>query len=117
MAETWPSSLQQTLNAARFTYNFGETVLRSDLDVGPAKVRRRFTRPVDKVSAQIYLDYSDWSTFYTFFNTTLAGGSKTFNFTHPITNTLAEFRMTGPPRVTPVGGIVFQIDMEWELIP
>jgi len=51
---TWPLSLQQKMEAAQFELTFGETRLRSDTDVGLAKVRSRYTDAVDKYRGSIF---------------------------------------------------------------
>ncbi len=114
MAETWPVGLQQKLNAEGFQVKFGNTAMRTDMDVGPAKVRSRFTDAIDVYTCTIFLDYSDYSTFRTFFKTTLNNGVNRFDFTDPFTNTSAEFRFAEEPDISPIGGTVFRVGMTWE---
>lgn len=116
MPTPWPASLQQLVNRDSFSMQFGETVLRSDNDIGPVKVRRRFTRPINKVTVGFDMTVDQYEDFYTFFNTTINGGVTTFELEHPITGVLTEWRFNGPPQVTPLGGIIFQASMEWEEI-
>jgi hypothetical protein len=117
MAEQFPATLQELLNTAGFTFGIGNTAIRSNMDIGPAKVRRRFTAGVDTINCSINLNYDEFTTFYNFFNNTLAGGTLTFNYNHPLTGIEEEFRFTGPPSITPLGGRYFSISMQWELIP
>lgn len=117
MAEIFPSSLQDVLNVAGFGQEFGNTTIRSQMDVGPEKVRQRFTRGIDTFTSTIDIDYDDYATLSTFFKTTLAGGSKTFNYDHPMTGIESEFRFVSPPAITPLGGRKFRVQMTWEEIP
>ena len=117
MPATWPSQLQQKLNEDGFSYNIGPTVVRTEMDIGPAKVRRRFTKSVDTLTAIINLTVSEYSVFTYFYDTTLNGGSTTFNFLHPITGATIEARFVSDPSIRSIGGDKFQASMEWEILP
>ncbi len=115
--ETYPSGLQQKLNADNFSVVLGNTTVRSGMDVGPDKVRSRFTDGVDVYTVSIWMDIGDYSTLTTFYKATLGNGAKTFGFPNPLTNTTDEFRFLGPPEITPLGGREFVVTMKWELQP
>lgn len=117
MAQPWPGSLQQLLSEANFGLKIGDTVLRSDMEVGPQKLRRRFTKGVNTFSASIYLDISQYNIFFTFFNTTLNGGVLSFTFNHPITQVPTDFRFKGTPSISSLGGGQFTASFEWEELP
>lgn len=117
MAALWPVALQQKLNVANFGYDFGSTVIRSDMDVGPAKQRRRSTKAVDTLPCSIDLEYTLFQTLYDFWDVTLNGGVNTFEFIHPFTQEVREFRMTAEPKISPLGGRMFRVLMQWELMP
>lgn len=116
MAETWPSALADKLNQAGFTFQIGETAIRSAPDIGPIKLRRRFTKSIDTIEGTILLDGTDYTTFYTFYDVTLDGGTKTFNFDDPFTGTASEYRFTAPPSISSIGGNSFNVDMSWEKV-
>lgn len=115
--ETWPVSLQQTLNTDSFSVVFGDTLVKSETDVGPAKIRSRYTDGVDKWSSTILLDYSEYVTFYDFYKTTLNNGALTFAFVNPFTLATDEFRFEGVPSITPLGGRTYKVSMKWERLP
>lgn len=117
MAETFPSDLQQLLNTNGFTQTLGDTSIRSDVDTGLKKVRQRYTKAIDVFSCTIDMELDDYNTLITFYTVTLSGGSKTFNYDHPMTGLESEFRFTKPPTMRPKGGIWFVINMVWEEIP
>lgn len=114
---TWPDSLQQNVNADSFTFTPGETVLRSDVDVGPAKVRRRTTRSVDTMQATINLPLNLFSVLDQFYRTDVNGGASAFQFVHPISRLPVTVRFTKAPVYTPLGGIEFQAALELEILP
>lgn len=113
MAQSWPAYLQDYLNEESFNYAPGETAVKSENDIGPAKRRQRFTKPVKQLSATITVKRDLVDDFESFFYDTLAGGVLAFEFTHPITGILKEFKMDAPA-ISPKGGEYFTIQMNWE---
>lgn len=118
MAVSWPSQLQDYLNEDSFSHEFGDTTIRSNFDVGPAKVRRRFTRSIDTIGCSIDIHKDDYEFFKIFYNTTLNGGVTPFEFAHPITQDIVTVRFlsNNPPSFSPLGGSYFRIAMKWEIL-
>lgn len=113
--ETWPVSLQQLLNEDSFNVEIGETVIRSEMDVGPEKVRRRSTRPIDTYTCSIDIYQTDVNTFKQFFNTTLNGGVNSFYFNDPLTGTTEVFKFSKSPTFSPLGTAGwYRISMSWK---
>lgn len=115
----WSLALPQTINVDSFGADIGDTVLRSDMDVGPAKTRRRATKSVDVYTVLMDLTIAQYQVLYDFFDIDLNGGTTTFSFTNPLTGDLEEFRMFGPPKVRPKagGGTTYVASMIWERMP
>lgn len=113
----WPSGLQERMDQENFSIEKGETVIRTEMDVGPVKVRRRSTRPIDKVNCSILLTAGQYSVFETFFNTTVNGGTTPFDWVHPITEAAAVFRFSRPPQYSNVGPTVFRAVFQLEIMP
>lgn len=114
---SWPSALQEKMNEADFQYLFGPTSIRSNNDVGLAKVRRRFTKGVDGVTCSILLRASQFDVLYDFWDLDLNGGVNQFSYDHPFTGETRNWRMVDPPAVSPVGGETLRAVMVWELVP
>lgn len=112
----WPSTLQQAVNRDSFSYKKGSTVLKSDVDIGPSKIRRRFTRSVDTMTCTIWLTVAEYTTFENFFNIEVAGGATAFNFNHPITGAQLLVRFVTEPDYRPVGGTTFAVGFNLEVI-
>jgi hypothetical protein len=117
MAIPWHPALPQTVNAEDFVEQKGATTIRSDMEVGPAKVRRRFTRSVDIYSVSMTLTQNQNAIFDTFYAVNLNGGATSFNFINPRTGVLDTFRMVGEPSSKPLGGVHWTLDMRWERMP
>lgn len=117
--DNWPVSLQQKMDVAGFQKRLGNTRVSTDMDVGPAKVRSRFTDAVDGYECQVLLDFSEVATFETFYKTTLGNGSLPFLFDDPFTLTATAFRFIPgqDPIIRPLGGRVFSLSMSWERMP
>lgn len=113
----WPSSLQQLVDSQSFTLKLGDTTIRTDMDIGPAKVRRRFTKSVDTMNVTIQVDSDQFEDLYDFYYTTLNGGVDSFTFDHPITGVEVDIRFVAPPNFRPLGGLIFLAQMEWEILP
>lgn len=115
----WPLSLQQYVNSDSFQYQIGDTTIRSETDIGPAKVRRRFTKSVDTMTVSIWVDAAGYSTVYNLFDIDLNGGAGVLLFTHPITLATLRLRFTAPPVFAPVssGANTFNCVMQFEVLP
>ena len=113
----WPVSLTQGPLLSSYQEEFPDILLRSTMDMGPAKVRRRFTAGVTKITASYILDATDLDTFETFYRTTINSGATAFNYPHPRTLASVVARITKPPSYTPVSGTHYMVDLEMEILP
>ena len=113
----WPANLPQLVNEESFDEEIGETLIRSDMDIGPAKVRRRFTHGVDAMSFTMYMTMTQYAYFKNWYKVDLNGGANTIEFNHPVTQVLSVFRFTSPPKGRPLGGQYFNVSMTVELLP
>lgn len=118
MAVAWPVSLQDKVESDSFQLQLGETRIKSEVDIGPVKYRRRFTKPIDIFQVSILLKNStEYNTFYNFFDVDLNGGITEFTFNHPITGVSSNYRFVDPPSLRSLGAGVFSVTMNWEQRP
>lgn len=116
--DSWPAQLQQQLMAdSTFQVTLGSTTVRSEVDVGPAKIRSRFSKAVDQYQGCIWLDFANYTVLTDFYKTTLANGALPFLFTDPFSQTSQVFRFVNPPVGKAVGGRLFEIDLSLEKMP
>lgn len=115
MAASWPSTLQQYLNETSFGIEFAQSWLESETQIGPKKRRRRTTQNFEKITCSILLDKDFYLTFKNFYDVTLNGGVLPFEFPHPITQVMTNYRMS-PPQISILGGTTFSVTMGWEEI-
>lgn len=114
MAEQWPLTLQEKFNAQGFSVQVGDTKIESENETGPPLVRSRNTLSIDEYSTSIDVNKTELATFQSFYKTTLANGTKRFEFTDPLTDTVEEFQFVGSYGITPIGsgGIEFRISYQ-----
>jgi len=119
MPEIYPPTLTQCFALGNFIQQAEPNVVRSDVEVGKAKLRRRFTRAVINVNGTIYLNQAELQTFDTFFTLTLASGSKSFNFIDPVSGTEREYRFVDPPVYEVLAGKIgaWTATLALEIIP
>lgn len=82
MAELWPSTLPQCFLGDSVSWQVGDGRLRTQMEAGPAKSRRRTSAVSDRLTGQMLLTTAQWDELKTFVKTTLLE-SDTFTFPHP----------------------------------
>lgn len=114
---TWPL----TLPAAPLVDGFRETMppvtVRTEMDAGPAKIRRRTTSGVGKLSLAYLLNAAQVATLESFVTHDLAGGALAFGFTHPRRGTTVNCRFTRLPEHLAVNADFFKSTFELEILP
>jgi len=109
----WPETLPQELLAKGFSLQPQNCVLRTAMDAGPKKARRRYTARTVLYSGSMILDSMELAVFETFFHATLADGVLRFNFTDPLSLETAEFRFAKDYSVSENGGL-FEVSLSLE---
>lgn len=114
----WPAELPQQLFVNGYSQSFAETTIKSEMDAGPAKVRRRFTAGIEPISGKMVMTAAQLTMLETFYNTTLLGGSLRFSWTKPPAHTAAcEMRFTESPSWTAVEPEVYEVSLSLEILP
>lgn len=98
---TWPNSLPPFPEADAYQEQAKDQTLRTEMDAGPAKVRRRFTGKVVNFPVRWTLDAVQLSTLETFFYDTLGGGALDFTAKQPRTGGDVQLRFLEPYVATP----------------
>lgn len=114
---SWPGTLPAAPLADGFRETIPDTAIRTDMEQGPAKVRRRTTAAVRRLTLSYILDKDEIVSLETFFVTTLMGGALSFTFTHPRTAVVETCRFTKPPGYAALNGNFFKVDIELEILP
>mgnify|MGYP001170021751 CR=1 FL=1 len=114
---SWPSTLPQELIAETLSIEMPDNLLRSDMDIGPAKVRRRTTSNVTKVSGDIIVTRDQYNTLSSFFSNNASYGATEFDWINPITGSSCSMRFSAPPRVKPEKGSLLRVSLSLEIMP
>jgi len=116
----WPSAPFPQSPQKGFTESVGVNVLRSPMDVGPAKMRRRGNKP-SVLNVSFILTSAQAATLETFIKSTLLG-TKRFNFLHPRTSSTVEVRIIPQGdgefyKLTYIAPGYWQTDLVFEVLP
>lgn len=94
---TWPADLPQEQFLGS-TFQQVDNRLRTQMDVGVPKQRRRYTAVVENHSVPIALSGKALKdTFIPFYDNTLSSGTLPFDWTDIVTDTVATYRFRAPP--------------------
>jgi hypothetical protein len=113
----WPPELQQYLNEESFTRVKQDTNITTQVETGPVKKRRRFTNPQIYLNATIWVHKDDYTVLEDWYDNGLSNGTDTFDFVDPPTGRIETFRFVAPFTTVPLGGVYYQVSMQWESIP
>lgn len=113
----WPASLPQRVLAPGYDEQPPELTVRSPMDAGSAKVRRRFTAGPRPIRASVRLSMTQRQTLDDFFLTVLLGGALPFDWSHPVTGAPATFRFRSAPRLTARTANLFDAALDLEILP
>ena len=92
----WPPYLPQL---AEVEFEVPDTRLVSQTEIGPAKIRNRYTFAPLQVSGRLVLNHQQLVQFLAFYATTLENGALSFNWQHPVDDTDSEMRFKSVGRV------------------
>lgn len=115
---TWPASLPQTPLIDGYQEAFPDVRLRTVMDAGPAKMRRRYTAAVTPIECRMVLTAAQVATLKTFYDTTLTGGTASFSWSNPRTSSAVTFRFAEVPIVSRISGsIYYSAPLSLEIMP
>jgi hypothetical protein len=114
----WPSDLPPRPLVEGFSETAPTLTVRSSMDVGPAKVRRRVTAGVTQLKCSFRLSPTQRASLLTFWQTTLAGGALSYTWAHPISGAAITCRIVEPPAFTPAArGVSWVAALNIEVLP
>lgn len=115
----WPSTLPQLPLVAGYSEQVQSQVLRSTMDAGPAKSRRRFTAASRTIPVRYLLTEEQTHFFEDWFEIDLAGGSLPFDWVPGRQRSAVSAVIVGDPpyTLTPAGGEWWQLAFSVEVQP
>lgn len=113
----WPETLPASPLVDGYQETLPQTVLRTEMDMGPAKTRRRTTAGVGQITVAYLLTTAETATLESFYRDTLAGGALPFAYRLPRGGGAAVCRFKKPPALVAVNGKCFRAVLELEVLP
>jgi hypothetical protein len=102
---SWPTTLPEYVLEGGYSEQLPKNTIETEMDAGPMKTRRRFTKVFRKFQVTMIMDPAQAGVFETFYLTTCGSGSVPFDWLHPRTRANMSFRFTQPPpQYQPFGG-------------
>lgn len=111
----YPANLPEVI-APGYKAQDQDGVIRTDMDAGPQKTRRRYTACSEYINCQVVCDDTEYHNFMTFYRTTTARGALRFIMKHPVTRTNRYFRFMAPPQEADNSGL-WTISLQLEALP
>lgn len=113
---TWPATLPAPLLSG---YQEGQAnnLLRTEMEVGPAKVRRRTQANVRPISFSLILDDAELEDLLEFYNTMTQCGALPFDFTDVRTSDTLSCRFNSTLPFQPLGGGLYSVNISLEVLP
>lgn len=118
---TWPSDLPPFRLPISDQPQDG--TLRTSMDTGPAKVRRRFTAVPRNMAIPMRMTGAQYDTLQDFYTSDLSGGALEFDLSDPLTGDTEEFRFLEPPAGSVIVGNadpdkrIWNVQLQLEKLP
>lgn len=112
----WPVDLPDYVLRDGYQEEKMEGSIRTSMDQGPAKVRKRFTAIVQNINATIFLTEAQTEILDDFYENELGFGSLSFDWVHPRTQASVTFRFVKAPAYLP-DGAAWRASMQLEILP
>ena len=113
---TWPATLPQLVLRDGFSETTLDVVIRTPVEAGPAKLRRRISTNVRTINCNVILTTAQVAIFDSFYVTDLEGGALSFTWTSQRTGAAATLRFTGVPKYV-TEGLDWMVNLPLEILP
>ncbi|MCM1497278.1 MAG: hypothetical protein NC124_02315 [Clostridium sp.] len=123
ISEVWPLGLPQIPLTNGFSMTIGRSeVIKSDMDTGPSKRRRRSMSAPRPMKVSMVLTINQVLLFEEWYDNTIMGGVKPFKWVNPLTGAETYFQIQDPenrPTISPESnsGQYFSLTLDLAIIP
>ena len=91
--------------------------IRSQMDKGPEKIRRRTTANVRMLSFTLRLTPAQLQILDDFFVDDVFSGADEFDYTHPRTGDAVTARFASEPSYSEQEGVIYNVEISLEILP
>ena len=114
----WPSTLPQSPLAKSLSETTPNDLIRTKMDVGPDKIRRRSTAGIRRFGMSIFMTKAQVQILDDFIQSTLNGGTDTFTWINHRTDAAATLRFISLPAYRTLGnGDYYSAGLSLEELP
>jgi len=113
---TWPASLPDP-HIDNYQESRQDQVLRSQMDTGSPKTRRRFTASISNINLKWIMTGTQISTLETFFEYTISGGALSFDWIHPRKQSTVSAKFKKPYQLSFLGNNYYKVTATFEILP
>ena len=113
----WPDTLPELPLSGKYNEKPPSLLVRTQMDVGPAKVRRRFTAGVRPIKVSFFLTKDEVEILDKFFIETCQGGALPFTWVNPRTGEKKSLRFKSEPDYNHYAYINYDVNLELEILP
>lgn len=99
MTASWPATLPAAPTTDGFQIIYPNNVVRSQMDAGPIKQRRRVAWARKQMVAPFMLTSAQMADFEVFYKTTTESGTLIYEWTDPAREVLGEYRIIENPQI------------------
>ena len=99
MTAAWALTLPQAPSADGFRVVYPSVVVRSSMDAGPTKQRRRVAWAKKTMVAPFVMSPTQLTDFEEFYKNTVRAGTDVFEWTDPMRDVLGEYRIIEDPQI------------------
>ena len=117
MAAVWPASLPQRFLLQGYREQLPDPVIRTQMDAGPPKARRRYTAAYRPIQGRLHCSAAQTATLEEFHQTVCAGGSLPFDWVNSRTGAVATFQWRGAPTIDPEHRDGFWVQLDLLQVP
>jgi hypothetical protein len=115
---TWPTSLPVEPIPDSISETPPKLSVRTEMDAGPAKVRRRFSSGVRLFEVAYMFSPAEMDIWELFYEETIFDGTMSFSYPHPRKwGTMINVRLTDTPQYKHKGAGYYDVVMKLEQIP
>lgn len=102
---TWPATLPTFSEILSDSYSeiFPNNVIRTEMELGPAKLRKRGTAAPQVVAGNFFMTSTQVGILRTFYEDTISYGATEFDTIHPRTSAVISAQFMGQPQIARMG--------------
>lgn len=112
---TFPANLRKKIIRPGYSLKLLDPVIRTDMEVGSPRTRRRTFARNDKVTFSLILSDTEWAQLRSFIDGDIDGGAAWFDLSLPGVEPADEAKLTGAPALQRFSLDRWKVDVEVEV--